>query len=350
MTLTNTAQKLGYKMSLWLRKLRFFVLFPAMMVISCRHSTLETPDEGLEHRRMSGGEQPAGLPQSTVLPQSSGLPQSTVLPKPGSTGCGQSALAKGVEDESIQVAGQSRKYLLVMPENYDSSKRYALVFWWHGAGSSPELTRGVPNFNHSPNLEKIARDSAIFIHPRQIPGVGTTWDLSDNGGDLLLFDSIYEEATKNYCVDLSKVFTIGVSNGAMFANHLASKRPDKIRGVVTVAMPAIGGAWQKVAMRSMLVQDDRDNFGSAQITLQKMADDGNCMIDANKLSPQNPNACFALNGCAAETLVAFCPWQVKEGWNPHDWPRFDDADNQIWQFLNADMTAPSNQQQIQRNP
>ncbi len=259
-------------------------------------------------------------------------PEPTKPTPPTSQGCGKSQTFKGAFDKEIEAAKVKRKYLLVPPYNYDPNKPYGVVFWYHGAGSSPETTRGVPNYNHSPNLEKLAGDNTFFIHPRNISGTSITWDHGVPGRDISLFDAIHADLLKSYCINPDKVFIIGVSNGGLFVNVLASARPEQVKGVVAVALPGLGGNWRKVAMRNMLVQDDRDQFASAQSSARKMASDQGCKVENGDLSPKSPNQCLEFKDCSVP--VAFCPWKVLPGWNPHDWPRFANADEQIWKFLN----------------
>ncbi|MBM4252822.1 MAG: hypothetical protein FJ146_12690 [Deltaproteobacteria bacterium] len=251
-----------------------------------------------------------------------------------SPGCGKPTVGRGVEDLKLTVATQARAYLRVAPAQVTPGKPLALVFWWYGAASSVEKTRATPDFNHAPNLEALTANDAVWIHPRHIQGTNLTWERRDNGRDVQFFDQLYQQAIQDFCVDLRKVYTIGVSNGGTFANYLTSIRGDKIKGAVAVAIPAVGAAWRKVNVPSMLIQDDRDNFRSAQQTLAKMTQDSGCPLATNQqLTAQEPATCYLVPNCPKTTAVAFCPWKVKTGANPHDWPRFTGADQQIWRFL-----------------
>lgn len=253
-----------------------------------------------------------------------------------SPGCGKPTIGRGVEDLKLTVGSQARTYLRVAPVQMTPGKPLALVFWWYGAASSVEKTRGTPDFNHAPNLEAITANDAVWIHPRHIQGTNLTWERRDNGRDVQFFDQLYQQVIQDFCVDLRKVYTIGVSNGGTFANYLTSIRGDKIKGAVAVAIPAVGATWRKVSVPSMLIQDDRDNFRSAQQTLGKMTQDAGCPLAANQqLTAQEPATCSLVPNCPKTTAVAFCPWKVKTGANPHDWPRFTGADQQIWRFLTS---------------
>ena len=251
-----------------------------------------------------------------------------------SVGCGKPTIGKGVEELQLSVGNQTRKYLRVAPPQFTPGKPLALVFWWYGADSSPEKTRGVPNFNHSPNLEALTTNDVVWLYPRHIEGTNLTWERRDNGKDVQFFDQLYQQAILDFCVDLRKVYSIGVSNGGTFANYLTSIRGEKIKGVVSVAIPAVGATWRKVTVPSMLIQDDRDNFRSAQQTLSKMAQDAGCPVAAaQQFTAKDPATCSLIPNCPKATTVAFCPWKVQTGSNPHDWPRYAGADQQIWRFL-----------------
>jgi len=299
---------------------KFKAVLILVLICSCR-----TAPEAGDHETALG---------QLIAPQAQNLPD----PYQGankSAGCAKQTQGGGVEDLSIQAGSLSRRYLRVMPKRLTQGKPMALVFWWHGAASSPELTRSTPNYNHSPELEKLTGDDVIWLHPRHIDGTSQTWDRSNNGRDFQFFDKLFTLVTDEFCIDLKKVFTIGVSNGGTFANHIASVRSSNIKGVVAVAVPAMGGSWRRVTMPSMLIQDNRDNFSSAQLTIRKMAQDAECNMQSVNLTAKTPASCFLLPSCKPDTPVAFCPWQIKSDSNPHDWPRFDGADAQIWRFLTS---------------
>ena len=58
------------------------------------------------------------------------------------------------------------------------------------------------------------------------------WRIRIQGNeDLAFFDALYRRITEQYDVDLNRVYATGMSNGAYFANLLASQRSDKIAAI-----------------------------------------------------------------------------------------------------------------------
>ncbi|MEN9834570.1 MAG: hypothetical protein RL011_763 [Pseudomonadota bacterium] len=278
---------------------------------------------------LDGKDRPKQKPVTQVPPLPPTYPNAV-----RSIGCGKPTIGRGVEDLKLTVGSQPRSYLRVAPAQNTPGKPLALVFWWYGAASSIEKTRGATDFNHSPNLEALTANDAVWVYPRHVQGTNLTWERRENGRDVQFFDQLYQQLIQDFCIDLRQVYTIGVSNGGTFANYLTSIRGDKIKGTVSVAIPAVGATWRKVAVPSMLIQDDRDNFRSAQQTVRKISQDAGCPLAATQqLTALEPATCSLVPNCPAATAVAFCPWKVKTDANPHDWPRFAGADQQIWRFL-----------------
>jgi polyhydroxybutyrate depolymerase len=163
-------------------------------------------------------------------------PSQTTDPAPGTTGapagspgCGKPAPHPGVSTQHVQALGRDRVYTLVVPEGYAPQTTYPLVFVFHGGGGNAAGART------QTDLEKIAGGRAIFAYPH---GTGGNWNLdapTASNGDVALFDAISLVAHNTLCVDARRVFATGFSNGAYFANQLACKRGERIRGVVTNA-------------------------------------------------------------------------------------------------------------------
>ncbi|MBN2525459.1 MAG: hypothetical protein JXR76_03630 [Deltaproteobacteria bacterium] len=141
-------------------------------------------------------------------------------------------------------SGGNRDFIIDIPEDYDPSHPYRLIFSWHQAyGSANGNAVGQYPANNGPNFDaehyayfglqraaKEAGDSAIFVAP---DGIGNfPWDYDR---DVALFDTLLEHITKNLCVDESRVFTTGFSFGAMMSHALSLGRADKLRGAITMA-------------------------------------------------------------------------------------------------------------------
>jgi len=160
---------------------------------------------------------------------------------------GGASVASGLSTSirlSVDSGGSSRDYIIDIPEDYDPTYPYRLIFSWHQAyGSANGNAVGQYPANDGPNFDAenyayfglhreatAANDPAIFIAPQ---GIGNfPWDYER---DVVLFDDLLALVTQNLCVDENRVFTTGFSFGAMMSHALSLGRASKLRGAVTMA-------------------------------------------------------------------------------------------------------------------
>lgn len=138
-------------------------------------------------------------------------------PANGSEGCG-ATLTPGVQSLSIDVGGTKRTYVLSVPAAYDALTAYRVVFVFHSGGGTGTRARDYFGFAN------IAEDKAIFVYP---DGRSGNWDLetpADANADVAFVEAIVASLAKSACVDASKVFATGSSNGAYFVNQLGCRR------------------------------------------------------------------------------------------------------------------------------
>lgn len=178
-----------------------------------------------------------GKPSSTqnaTLPDNQSGPTSGDPTKPGDTGaCTKTGLAKGsAQAKSITVNGEQRSYVLSVPQGYgELPQAWRVVFAFHGSGGTGA------NLQSWYDPDRYAEKQAIVVYP---DALGGNWDLdspSESNRDIALFDAIIADLAKNACIDESRVFALGFSNGAYFANQLGCRRGDKLRAIA----PHAGG-------------------------------------------------------------------------------------------------------------
>lgn len=158
----------------------------------------------------------------------------TQPPASGTGVCTKSGLAKGAgQAKTLAVFGESRGYVLSVPQGYgELPHAWPLVFAFHGSGGSGQ---GLRNWYDSD--QRYAEKQAIVVYPDAKSG---SWDLdtpSGSNADLAFFDALLAEIGDRACIDATRVFAIGFSNGAYFANQLACRRG----GVFRAIAPHAGG-------------------------------------------------------------------------------------------------------------
>lgn len=120
-------------------------------------------------------------------------------------------------------------YQLLVPDSYDGQKIFPIVFVFHGDGGTGTGIRG------SFNLEAESAGEAIIVYP---DGEAKTWSIDDAAGllkDVGFIDALAANLATSHCTDKKRVFAVGFSKGAYFANQLACLSKAGLRAVVTHA-------------------------------------------------------------------------------------------------------------------
>ena len=149
-----------------------------------------------------------------------------------SGGCsGQPTLKSGIQNID------GREYTLKIPDNYDSSNPYRLIFGFHWRGGS---MGDVVNGNSVPKwygLDALSEGSAIFIAPN---GIDAGW-ANGGGSDIAFVDSIIKQVEADLCVDQSQRFATGFSYGGGMSYSIACSRAGEFRAVAPIAGGLISG-------------------------------------------------------------------------------------------------------------
>jgi polyhydroxybutyrate depolymerase len=148
-----------------------------------------------------------------------------------SAGCGAST-ATAVDLERRTLAGSDRWYLITVPPAHDGATPLPLVLDFHGLSEGAELHARVSGMG-----PYAAEHGFIAVHPH---GTGTPvhWDVApDRAGnaDLVFVDQLLDELEADLCVDTSRVYSTGLSNGALLSSTIACTMADRVAAVAPVA-------------------------------------------------------------------------------------------------------------------
>ncbi|KAM0703100.1 hypothetical protein Q7P35_009798 [Cladosporium inversicolor] len=144
---------------------------------------------------------------------------------------GRATLKSGIQNID------GREYTLKIPDNYDSSNPYRLVFGFHWRGGS---MGDVVNGNSVPKwygLDTLSEGSAIFVAPN---GIDNGW-ANGGGSDIAFVDSIIKQVEADLCVDQSQRFATGFSYGGGMSYSIACSRAGEFRAVAPIAGGLISG-------------------------------------------------------------------------------------------------------------
>jgi polyhydroxybutyrate depolymerase len=178
-------------------------------------------------------------PEPTEAPE----PERTEEPEPAAddaattvaSGCGNS-IAPGASPQTFESEGRERTFQLLVPTNYDPMTPTPVVLNWHGLGSDGPQQLGFSDYTAVAN-----RETFLVVAPTGIPGPGddrNSWELDDSDptrDDLVLFDDLMTTLTTALCIDESRVYTTGMSNGGYFSSVLVCEAADRIAAAASVA-------------------------------------------------------------------------------------------------------------------
>lgn len=228
-----------------------------------------------------------------------------------SAGCGtERTLMNG--QRTIQSGGQSREYILRVPDNYDSAKPYRLImaYHWLNGNASQVANGGEGGSTEDPyyGLWDRAENSTIFVAPQ---GLNNGWG-NDQNRDVELTDAILEEIQEDLCIDTTRIFATGFSFGGGMSYALACARADVFRGVAIYAGAQLsgceGGTTPIAYFHAHGANDD-----VLDISLGRQLRDR--YVDVNGCTEQNPpepginsgtHTCTSYQGCMDGYPLRWC--------------------------------------------
>ena len=246
-----------------------------------------------------------------------------------SSGCGtDSGFVTG--ERSIMSNGVERVYYIKLPEPYDASTPYPLIFGFHGAsGDYRSFTQGYYDF------QGVVGEAAILVYPNGLANDAglTQWDQEN---DLIFFDDLYRELEANLCFDTARVFAAGHSAGAGFAHALGCRRGDILRAIAPVAGALLDH--DNCIGQVAVIQIQGTNDKAVPLGMIKPSRD--YWIAINSCTKENTDAgidpsCTAYGNCDPQFPVQYC-----EHTGGHEWPDF--ASTAMWSFFKSlPFAAPS---------
>ncbi|WP_158265445.1 alpha/beta hydrolase family esterase [Blastopirellula marina] len=134
-----------------------------------------------------------------------------------------------VSTQSVTVNQTARSYRLVVPDGLPEGR--PVVIAWHGFGDTAE------SMAKYSDLDRLAdRHQFLLVYPEvekggwryPLPGAPNT----NADADVEFFDALLSDLPRHATIDLEHVYVVGMSQGATFAQWLASQRPRDIAAVV----------------------------------------------------------------------------------------------------------------------
>ncbi len=166
----------------------------------------------------------SGDPDST--PRSPGNPASTCEGRTGAPGESPITLPSG---------GRAREATILVPKSYDGKTPLPVVLVLHPLLLTMNGMR--PIVNIEPHVES-KNFIALFAN-----GVDRSWNAGECCGtakdekvdDVAFIEDLLALVRKTWCVDPSRLFSMGFSNGAFLSHRLACELPDGVTAIFPVA-------------------------------------------------------------------------------------------------------------------
>lgn len=159
---------------------------------------------------------------------------STVTDHPvRTTGCGRTAPVKPGVTTTLHLTsgGIEREYTLHLPPRYDSRRAYSAVLSFHGHKRTSQYQEELSGFS---GLDTIA------VYPQGLVGTDgeTAWTgapYSAAADDVLFTSDLLNSLQQRLCIDPTRIFATGKSNGGGFVGVLACRLAGRIAAFAPVS-------------------------------------------------------------------------------------------------------------------
>ena len=202
--------------------------------------------------------------------------------------------AQNLEHRYIAHDNEIREYLVYIPSTYNELEASALIFVFHGFGSSGEFMQGL-------GLNAYAEtNNYIIVYPEALPTeLGTAaWNcgslLSQGVDDVGFVNILLDAMIDEFNINERRVYACGFSLGGMMSHRLACESSDRFAAIAPVGAPiatSVGNACQPNRPVPVLYFHGTGDMvlpyvgsaiigsASANFTLNKWAKANNCADD-----------------------------------------------------------------------
>ncbi len=186
---------------------------------------------------------------TTMLESSSSVTESTQ--KTTTTIKNNFNLGPGIHDFTLEFGGDTRQYRVYVPASYDKTKAMPVILVLHGGGgqshSQAQQTCPDGNINNRLCLHNLGnKEGFIVVYPNGTAGLlahPRTWNagnccaeaLRKNVDDVGFFRAMLNQLGNDFDIDEKKIYSTGMSNGAMMSYRLACQLSDKIAAIAPVS-------------------------------------------------------------------------------------------------------------------
>lgn len=150
-----------------------------------------------------------------------------------SAGCG-TPVEPGQTAHTLYFDDRERRYLLYVPDSYAPDQPAPLVLSLHGFSSNPTQQADYSQWN------PVADAHGLIVAYPQGTGIPLRWNSGLNLSgkvvdDVAFLNALIDHLGQSLCVDTTRVYATGLSNGGGMSNRLACELADRITAIGGVA-------------------------------------------------------------------------------------------------------------------
>jgi polyhydroxybutyrate depolymerase len=146
-------------------------------------------------------------------------------------------LGPGLTEEVLEHDGMTRTYHLMIPSLFDGSSPLPLVFDIHG------YTENATRENSRTDMQALGEEEGFIVVQPEGTGALKSWNAgrccgtaaSSGVDDVGFIRAIVDDVSERACVDASRVYSTGLSNGGFLSHRLACEASDVFAAVAPVA-------------------------------------------------------------------------------------------------------------------
>ena len=146
------------------------------------------------------------------------------------------SLDRGVSELTLEAGGGEHDVRIYVPETV-SMDPAPTVLNWHGLGSTGPEQAAFSGYETLAEAEGF-----IVVHATGLDPAGdgqNSWELVQFDGperdDLVFADALIDLVVADWCADVSRIYSTGMSNGGLFTSELVCNRSDRIAAAASIA-------------------------------------------------------------------------------------------------------------------
>ncbi|ETN38030.1 uncharacterized protein HMPREF1541_07653 [Cyphellophora europaea CBS 101466] len=175
-----------------------------------------------------------------ILTLTTAIPHASPPTPPSSSGCGKdSPIAPGSRSTNLTITSDDRErsFLLHIPSSYDAHKPTPLILSFHGRSRNSSYQESLSQFS-----DPAYNTAWLAVYPQ---GLNDSWQGPDYAvegvSDTLFVSELLDYLEAALCIDTSRVYATGKSNGGGFTGTLACD--DTGAGARIAAFAPVSGAF-----------------------------------------------------------------------------------------------------------